>query len=175
MQRELQSGLFKDDQMRTPSSHSQNLSPSIPAKTSSSPSSMIFENDRKSRALNDSFEALFRRMETFETRFDQITKNIALRVERTMTMISHVQTQINHVSNDVNEKIVQLSAKINERRLSESRTEDLIERHNTVVRTLEARLQQMHRMVTEQQAQIHSFASALNEARAELRHVKRND
>ncbi len=156
MQRELQSELFKEDQ---------------PVRTSN----VSGESERKSRPLNDNFEALSRRMENFETRFDQITKNLTLRVERTMTMISHVQTQINHVSNDVNEKIVQLSAKINERRLSESRTEDLVERHNTVVRALESRLQQMHRMVTEQQSQIHSFSSALNEARAELRHLKRND
>lgn len=157
MQRELSPELFKDEQ----SARTQVSSPTVNS------------NYGNSKVMSDNFEALSRRMETFETRFEQITKNITLRIERTMTMISHVQTQINHVSNDVNEKIVQLSAKINERRLSESRTEDMIERHNTVVKTLEARLTQMHRMVTEQQSQIHSFVSALNESRAELRNSTR--
>ncbi len=161
MQRELQSELFKDENQ-----------PRTSKPSMGNPQADI---DRKSRALTDNFEALSRRIETFETRFDQITKNITLRIERTMTMISHVQTQINHVQNDLNEKIVQLSAKINERRLMETRTEDLVERHNTVVKTLEARLTQMHRMLTEQESQLHGFSSALNEGRAEIRRLKRND
>lgn len=158
MQRELCPELFKDEQ--TPRIHNSGQASHHVGPTNS-------------KVMGDNFEALSRRMEAFETRFEQITKNMTLRMERTMTMISHVQTQINHVSNDVNEKIVQLSAKVSERRLSESRTEDMIERHNTVVKALEARLSQMHRMVTEQQSQIHSFASALNEARAELRNQTR--
>ncbi|OQW50297.1 MAG: hypothetical protein A4S09_00445 [Proteobacteria bacterium SG_bin7] len=160
MQRELSPNLFKDEQ--TPRTQS-----------TSQVSHQVSLANSNTKVVNDNIEALSRRIESFETRFEQITKNITLRMDRTMTMISHVQTQINHVSNDVNEKIVQVSAKINERRLSESRTEDMIERHNTVVKTLEARLTQMHRLLTEQQTQIHSFASALNEARAELRNQTR--
>ncbi len=160
MQRELSPELFKDEQTPRIQSSSQVSHPVSPTNSNA-------------KVMSDNFEALSRRMEAFETRFEQITKNMTLRMERTMTMISHVQTQINHVSGDVNEKIVQLSAKVSERRLSESRTEDMIERHNTVVKALEARLAQMHRMVTEQQSQIHNFASALNEARAELRNQTR--
>jgi predicted nucleic acid-binding Zn-ribbon protein len=129
MQRELSPDLFKEE---------------ANPRTATSPAA-----NSNAKALSDNYEALSRRMESFETRFEQISKNLTLRMERTTTMISHVQTQINHVSNDVNEKIVQLSAKVNERRLAESRIEDLIERHNTEMKALEARMQQLQRMVTE--------------------------
>lgn len=162
MSRELQSDLFKEKNKEiTPKQSLQ----TVYEERKNTPD----ETTRKIKALTDNFEALFRRMETFETRFDQTTKNLVMRADRTMTMISHVQTQINQIANDLNEKVVQLTAKINERRLQESKVEDLVERHGTVVKAFETRMSQLHKMITEQDRHLHSFSSALNEARAEIR------
>jgi len=61
-----------------------------------------------------------------------------------------------------------IAARVNERKVTDSKVQELIDRHNTIIRNFENRLLSLQRIVTEQEMALHNAQAALEESRAEL-------
>lgn len=113
------------------------------------------------------------RVEKSQNRLQELNSSSKLRFERIQ---SHFQRQGELVQGqfgDMHAKIAQLLSKVNESRLAESRIQEIVDRHQQVVQSFEARLQQLKKLVTEQELQLSASRSELKEAMKEISRLKR--
>lgn len=95
------------------------------------------------------------------------------RFEQLAQRLSRVEDVQNKVSDEVVLKVSQLHHRLGDRQIYDKKVQDLIDRHNSVLRSAEMRLAQLQKVVEEKEAQIISAQVALNEAKMELAKLKR--
>ena len=96
-----------------------------------------------------------------------------LRFERIQ---GHFQRQAEGIQasfRDIHSKVATVAGRINERKMSDGAITDLIQRHQQVVQTFEVRLQQLQKVMSEQELQLMNSRSELKEALKELDRLKR--
>ena len=71
------------------------------------------------------------------------------------------------------QKITQIHNRLGERKTMDLKVQEMIDRHNSVLRSYEVRLTQMQKLLSEKEAQLVSAQSALNETKMEIARLKR--
>lgn len=113
------------------------------------------------------------RLERTQTRVQELSSSCKLRFERVQ---SHLQRQAEGTQGqfgDMHAKVAQLLSKVNETRLAENRIQEIVDRHQQVVQSFEARLQQLKKIVSEQELQLSASRSELKDALKEISRLKR--
>ncbi|MCB0411335.1 MAG: hypothetical protein KDD22_02345 [Bdellovibrionales bacterium] len=125
--------------------------------------------------LMHNFEAMKRKMKDLEfkiegmsSRMTEIASALKARIERTAG-VSHRVEEIAKIGlQDMAQKHAQLTSKIAERRVNDTKVEELVDRHNQVLNQFEVRMGQMQRVISEQEMQLLNSRSALQEALKEI-------
>ena len=125
-------------------------------------------------------ENLSRRMKELESRIEQMTsRNEDMmngnkqRFERVQGHFHRQGEMIQTGLNDVNEKMAHLASRVNERRVSENQIKELVERHQQMVQTFEVRMQQMQKVMSEQELQLMNARAEIKEAVREIARLKK--
>lgn len=74
---------------------------------------------------------------------------------------------------ETNQKIGQIGLKIGERKSLDAKVQEMVDRHQSVLRSYEVRLANLQKLISEREQQVHSATSALHEAKMELARLKR--
>jgi hypothetical protein len=132
------------------------------------------------RVLHLHIENLSKRMKEFESRVETMfTKTEDLsntNKQRFERVQGHFQRQNEMVQSgfaDVNNKIAQVVSRVNERKVSEGVIKEMVERQSSLVQTFEVRMQQLQRVISEQEMQLMNARSELKEALQELSRLKK--
>jgi len=132
------------------------------------------------RVLGYQIETLWKRVKDMEpkveknhTRLQELGSSSKLRFERVQ---NHIQRQTEGVQGqfgDIHAKIAQLLSKVNESRLAEGRIQEIVDRHSQVVQSFEVRIQQLKKLITEQELQLSASRSELKDALKEISRLKK--
>ncbi len=71
------------------------------------------------------------------------------------------------------QKISQINNKLGERKIMDLKIQEMVDRHNSVLRSFEVRFNQMQKLMADKEALLVSAQSALNEAKMEISRLKR--
>ena len=71
------------------------------------------------------------------------------------------------------QKINQIHNRLGERKTMDLKIQEMMDRHNSVLRSFEVRLSQMQKILSEKEAQLVASQSALNETKMEIARLKR--
>lgn len=125
-------------------------------------------------------EALSKRLKEFESRLevmtskvDEMTAQNKIRFERVQ---GHFQRQTELLTNglgDVHSKIAQVVSRVNERRVEDQVVKEMVERHAHVVTAFETRMQQLQRVISEQELQLMNAKAELRESMQEIARLKK--
>jgi archaellum component FlaC len=74
---------------------------------------------------------------------------------------------------EINEKFAQINSRVTERRLQESKIQEMMDRHNQVLQTYDVRMGQIQKIVHEQELQLMGAKASLEEARREIARLKK--
>lgn len=125
-------------------------------------------------------ENLSRRMKELESRIEQMsTKSEDMmngnkqRFERVQGHFHRHAEMIQTGLGDVNTKVAHLASRVNERRVSENQIKELVERHQQVVQNFEIRMQQMQKIMSEQEMQLMNARAEIKEAVREMARLKK--
>ncbi|MCB0366762.1 MAG: hypothetical protein H6624_10745 [Bdellovibrionaceae bacterium] len=113
------------------------------------------------------------RQENFESRVSEWTAAVKSRFERFNSAGSRMEQFLKNVIHEVNEKFANLSSRVAERRLQETKIEEMMDRHNQVLQGYESRLSQIQKLVHEQEIQLMGAKASLEDARREIARLKR--
>ena len=114
-----------------------------------------------------------RRAEAMATKVEELGKLVHGRLERFSQAIVRAEEIHSQAHQETTGKLAQINAKVNERRVTDGKIQELIDRHNTIIRNFENRLHSLQRVVSEQEMALHNSQAALEEARAEIAKLRR--
>jgi hypothetical protein len=109
------------------------------------------------------------------TKFMEYQKINQTRFERYNQAITQLQENMQVLVGDWTQKIGNLQNKLTDRKNMDTKMQETIDRHNTILKAFELRLGQMQKIITEKDEQIKEFQSLLNDTKMELSRIKRFD
>lgn len=144
------------------------------------PKAPVYAKADEVRVLTLHLEGLSRRLKEFESRLetmttkvDEMTKQNKVRFERVQ---GHFQRQTEILSkgfSDVHAKVAHVVGRVNERRVEDGAIKEMVDRHSHVVQAFEMRLQQLQRVISEQELQLMNARTEIREAIQEITRLKK--
>lgn len=113
------------------------------------------------------------RLEVMQTKVDDMTAQNKQRFERVQGHFKNQNEMVQSGFNDMNNKIAQVVSRVNERKVAEGVVKEMVERHSHVVQAFEVRMQQLQRLISEQELQLMNSRSELKSALHELSKLKK--
>lgn len=113
------------------------------------------------------------RLETMNTKVEDMLRTNKQRFERVQ---GHFQNQNEMVKNgftDIHGKIAHVVSRVNERKVADGVVKDMVERSTQLVQGFEVRLQQLQRIINEQELQLTNARSQLKDTLLELSRLKK--
>lgn len=102
--------------------------------------------------------------------FIKITQS---RVDKLYLHAKHQDVQTEAFKNENAQKMSMVHARLNERKSMDSKVQEMIDRHNSVLRSFEVRMNHMQRLMAEKDALLVDAQAALNDAKMEISRLKR--
>jgi septal ring factor EnvC (AmiA/AmiB activator) len=106
-----------------------------------------------------------KRTGTIAAKMEELARGVHSRLERFAQTIQRLEETQKHVASENSTKMANIVSKVNERKVNDSKIEEMIERHNAIVRGFEARLLSLQRLVNEQEMALHGARATLEEVR----------
>jgi chromosome segregation ATPase len=142
---------------------------SAPAVSAEDLKIMSYQVESLSKKLKE-FESKF---EVLGSRWDEIAASTKLRFERIQSHFQRQGEAIQSNFREVHSKVAQMGTKLNEKRMSEASIKEMVERHSSVVQSFEVRLNQMQKVLSEQELQLLNSRAELKDAQKELARLKK--
>lgn len=133
----------------------------------------FLNNDKKISELKKANHELQESMHQMKTQFAEYIKAAHLKMEKLTSQIQRLEQNHNGLAHEANQKITQLIHKVSERRIVDSKIEEMVDRHNNLLKTYEVRLNHLQRLISEKESQQLQTQAALNEAKMEIARLKR--
>jgi hypothetical protein len=124
-------------------------------------------------ALKGAIIQMERRTETIAFKMEELARTVHARLERFSQAIVRVEDLQSKSQQESSSRFATIVQKVNERKINDGKVQDLVDRHNTIVRNFENRLTSLQRLASEQQLALHNAQAALVEATNEISRLKR--
>ncbi len=121
------------------------------------------------RRRNKELEA---KIESNNSRMDDLLKAAKTRIDRVGAATQRLEEMSKIKFQEVTAKISTLAGKVTERKVTDTKIEQMVARYNQSLQSFELRTQQLQKLISEQEMQIHNYKSALNEAQREMALLK---
>jgi len=132
------------------------------------------------RLLAGQVEILKRRLKDHESRIEMANTRITdlvnatkSKFERVLGFTQRLDEFTKSSLRDMITKHSQLVSRVNERKLDDTKIQELVDRHNQLVQSFELRMTQMQKIIGEQELQLMSSRAELQEAQREIARMKR--
>ncbi len=107
------------------------------------------------------------------SQINEFIKSSQVKFERIQQALQKLDQNDQALSVDATQKITALHTRLGERKSMDYKIQEMMDRHNSVLRSYEVRMTQLQKLVSEKEAQMISAQSALNETKMELARLKR--
>lgn len=178
MSREINKDLFGIRE--TPAFEGRRTPGGSPSPSQMSPMDVGFEvREEDWRILINQVEQLKRRnkeleakIETNTSRMDDLLRAAKTRIDRVGAATQRLEEMSKMKFQEMTAKLSTLAGKVTERKVADTKIEQMVSRYNQSLQGFELRTQQLQKLISEQEMQIHNYKSALNEAQREIARLK---
>ena len=118
-------------------------------------------------------EDLKKTLETLQSSLQELAKSHHLKLERISTSVKRMEEVQSHLRQEIARNYAELSGKVQERRIAESKINDLILRHNLMVANFEGRLTQMKKTVDDKEMRFLKTQCELEAVSRDLQRLKK--
>lgn len=139
-----------------------------------------FAKAEEVRVLHLHIETLAKRMKEFESRVETLHTKVDDLVKMNKQRFERVQGHFNNQGEviksgfaDINNRIAQVVSRVNERKVADGVVKEMVERSTQIVQGFEVRLQQLQRVINEQELQLTNARAQLKDALQELSRLKK--
>lgn len=126
----------------------------------------VFEVKQHLTFLSEQVAKLVAQMNTY-------IKSSQAKIERLQVSVTKLEQNQSTLTSDATAKMNSLSQRLSERKSLDGKVQEMIDRHNNVLRSYEVRMNNLQKLIAEKEAQIMQAQAALNEARMEITRLKR--
>jgi hypothetical protein len=126
----------------------------------------IFELRAQNQSLADQLNKVIATM-------NDLIKNTNGKFEKQTALLNRLEQSHNGLATEAGQKINQLAQRVNERKSLDLKVQEMVDRHNNVIKSFEVRMNHLQKLLAEKEAQMISTQAALNEAKMEIARLKR--
>lgn len=167
MQKELNPDLFGESSvMKT-----RMVEPANPASTLSF--QQVMQNDQKLGEIRAQVNGVTDQMGRLVAQVNEYMKASQIKFEKVHAALGQLEKNDQALALDNGHKLTQLNQKLGERKTLDLKIQEMIDRHNSVLKSYELRLSQLQKLIAEREQQINATQAALNEAKMEIARLKR--
>ena len=112
-------------------------------------------------------------MEELKSQFQELQSSTKLRLDRMQNTIQKWEQSHSDLSHEVASKISLLLQKLNEQKKFDQKVQDIIDRHNNLLKGYEVRMNQLQKLLQQKESDFAEALSALKEAKSEIALLKR--
>lgn len=105
--------------------------------------------------------------------FEEFKRSTHSRFERLAQQVARLEGLQGKVHQEVTTRVSQIHTRLADRQSADLKIQEMMDRHQALMRSSEMRLQQMQKILSEKEAQILSAQMSLNDARMEIARLKR--
>lgn len=120
------------------------------------------------RALKRKVREVENRSKATESRLNSLASTSKTHMERVQGVCQRLDSNIKSTTQEMASRLSLLSGKMTEQRVSDTKIQALIDRHNSVVQSFEQRVAQLQKVISEQEMKILNYHSTLEEIRREF-------
>lgn len=129
--------------------------------------------DRQVGDLRSQINALQESVRTNNSQLQDFIKNANMKMERMALQIARLEQTHNAFALESGQKISQVNSKITERKSMDMKVQEMVDRHNNVIKSFEVRMGQLQKLLAEKDALLVSAQATLNDAKMEIARLKR--
>lgn len=126
----------------------------------------IFELKSQNQVLQDQLGKIV-------TTVNELIKSSNLRFEKQSHLLSRLEQTHNGLVTEAGQKFSHLSQRVNERRSLDAKVQEMVDRHNNVIKSFEVRMNHLQKLLAEKEGQMAACQTALNDAKMEIARLKR--
>lgn len=104
---------------------------------------------------------------------NELIKSSNSKFDRQQALLTRLEQSHNGLALEAGQKINQLSQKVNERKSLDLKVQEMVDRHNNVIKSFEVRMNHLQKLLAEKEAQMIASQAALNETKMEIARLKR--
>ena len=129
--------------------------------------------DRQIFDLRMQNHALTEQLNKLTSAMNEFSKNTNMKLDRHQQTLLRLEQNQNNVIFEAGQKFNQMNQKIAERKVSDAKVQEMVERHNNIVKSFEVRMNHLQKLLAEKDSQTNTMHAALNETKMELARLKR--
>lgn len=129
--------------------------------------------DEKMAGLRQEMKQMFDNMNRFAGQVSEALKNHQECIENLHQQVTRTEQQEQSRNQEVSQKWGQLHQKLGDRAVLDQKMQEMIDRHNSVLKSYELRLSQLQKLIAEREQQIAATRATLTEAKLEIAKLKR--
>lgn len=103
----------------------------------------------------------------------EIQKASKLRTDRYNLSLQRLEAQQTQMANDIADKFALLLQKFNEQKKYDQKVQDIVDRHNNLLKGYEVRMNQMQKLLMQKEQDYSEAVTSLKELKAEIARLKR--
>lgn len=143
------------------------------SSTMGSGAANYLNTDRQIFEVKAQNQALVDQMNKIVGTVNELIKSTNAKFERQQALMSRLEQSHNGLATEAGQKITQLSQRVNERKSLDLKVQEMVDRHNNIIKSFEVRMNHLQKLLAEKEAQMISCQTALNEAKMEIARLKR--
>lgn len=132
------------------------------------------------RMMVSQFELMKRKIKETEARVEMTNSRLTefmgaakVRFERLAGMNQRLEELVKANLHDLTNKQSQMMSRVNERKVGDAKIQELVDRHNQLVQSFEQRMNQLQKVVAEQEMQLITSRAEIKDATQEIMRLKR--
>ncbi|MCK6598084.1 MAG: hypothetical protein L6Q37_06940 [Bdellovibrionaceae bacterium] len=112
-------------------------------------------------------------IEELKSQYQELHSSTKHRLDRMQNLIQKWEQNHSDLSHEVASKISLLLQKLNEQKKFDQKVQDIIDRHNNLLKGYEVRMNQLQKLLQQKESDFAEALSALKEAKSEIALLKR--
>lgn len=141
--------------------------------TMAASSQNYLNTDRQIFELRQQNQALLEQVNKLTALVNETNKSNSMKFERQQAMQARLEQSHNGLALEAGQKIGQIVQRMNERKVLDQKVQEMVDRHNNVVKSFEVRMNHLQKLLAEKENQMMASQTALNEAKMEIARLKR--
>lgn len=125
------------------------------------------------RLLRTQLNRLQDQMTRMGSHLTEQSKSQQVKFDRLGQSLTRIDQNHSQMIREINEKLATVNSKLAERKAYDFKSQEVIEQQSQMLKSYEARIVKLQKVLSEKEAQISTMAGFLNEAKMELARLKR--
>ena len=129
--------------------------------------------EEKVSELQHQMGSLMTHLSQMASQFNEFVKTTQNRMDRFQQSLVRLEQADQALSLETAHRVAHLQNKVGDRKMADLRVQEMIDRHNSILRSFEVRMNLLQKLLAEKESQMHSARSLLGEAKTEIARLKR--